>query len=190
MLDGEVLIESGAIISALIRRFGARAPAGFEGVESPTSAFWSTFSEGTLMIALQPTVVTSRVAAGLKGSLKDEGEKRGVDKLKKALFGVAVQNVNAALKYVEEWLGKHENFTGTDKVGSGDVSTAEGQQGQGADTQVMMYFALAVAYGNGKGPYTYGPKTVEWMKRVQARPAFQAAMKRRDAEEKAAKAKL
>lgn len=126
MLDGETLIESGAIVSALIRKYGPDAPASFEYPESPTSAFWSTFSEGTLMLNLQPTVVTSRVAAGLKSTLSDEGEKRGVDKLKKALFGVAVQNINAALQYVEEWLSKHANFTGTEKIGSGDVSSIGG----------------------------------------------------------------
>lgn len=169
------MIESGAIVSALVRKFGANAPSSFEYPESPTSAFWSTFSEGTLMLNLQPTVVTARVSAGLKATLTDEGEKRGVDKLKKALFGVAVQNVNNALTYVEQWLSSHENFTGTDKIGAGDI---------------MMYFPLAIAYGNGKGPYKYGPKTVAWMKKIAARPTFAKAMKRRDDEEKAQKANL
>lgn len=173
MLDGETLIESGCIVSALIRRFGEQAPSGFENPESPTSAFWSTFSEGTLMLSLQPTVVTAKVSAGLQATLKNEGEKRGVDKLKKALFGVAVQNVNSALKYVEEWLSSHENFTGTDKIGAGDI---------------MMHFALAAAYAGGKGPYKFGPKTVQWIQKIQQRPAFKKAMQRRDEEEKKGKA--
>lgn len=53
-----------------------------------------------------------------------------------------------------------------------------------------MYFALAAAYAGGRGPYAFGPKTVAWMHKVQARPAFKKAMQRRDAEERAAQAKL
>lgn len=54
----------------------------------------------------------------------------------------------------------------------------------------MMYFVLSVAYAGDKGPYKYGPKTVQWMQKIQARPALKKAMKRRDDEEKAQRASL
>lgn len=175
-------------MAALVAAFGAGAQPGFEREVSAKSAFWSTYAEGTLMMGLQPTVVTARVSATLKDSLADEAEKRGVDKLRKALFGVALHNVNNALEYVEQWLEAHDNFTGTSDYGVGDVRPGSCGTHPKLTSQVMMHFALAAAYAGGKTPYKFGPKTVAWLKRVSDRPAFQRAVARRLQEEKAAKA--
>jgi glutathione S-transferase len=119
-LDDTVLTESGAILSTLMRTFPGAAT---EPEPSPDSLFWSHFSEGSLMLYLQP----ARFATlGMREVLADEGLSRdtvrGVKMMNEWFQAWARKHATGALGEAERWLAGHELFSGSERLGLGDVS--------------------------------------------------------------------
>lgn len=117
--NGETLTESAAIIYQLISENSP--PPHIERTVSRNSMFWSHFSEGSLMMYIQPRVVVNAVSSGAIARDKG-GDSQGVKKLQSMMNRWADGNCAAALGQMDEFLAKHQNFTGTDQIGLGDVS--------------------------------------------------------------------
>ncbi|BEI87974.1 uncharacterized protein CcaverHIS019_0106920 [Cutaneotrichosporon cavernicola] len=174
-MDGKTLTESAAILGTLLRTFPSPST---ENEPSPNSLFWSHFSEGSLMLYLQP----ARFATlGMRQILKEDGLNRdttkGVKMMNDWFQNWAREHATGALGEAETWLAGHELFSGSDKLGLGDF---------------MMFFPLnSIAHGrarpNAPRLYQLGPATDAWVERMRARPAFQAALARMKEEEEGQK---
>lgn len=55
---------------------------------------------------------------------------------------------------------------------------------------MMAYPMNVITYGLRKGDFTVGPAAKKWLDEMRARPAWQKGLKRMEAEQKDAKAKL
>ncbi|KAL1408940.1 hypothetical protein Q8F55_005754 [Vanrija albida] len=171
-IDGAVLTESGAIVHALLARYWTPGR-GLERTPSETSVFWGYFSEGTLMLHLQPAR-TAQLGARIFAA--DEtlsaAERAGTQKFYAWFQDTARGTVEPALAKVESYLaqqGPGVGFSGTAELGEGDF---------------MMAFALNnIAYGGKVRLYALGPASLAWVDRMRARPAFVRAQERIRADE-------
>lgn len=96
----------------------------FENNPSDHSYFWSHFSEGTMMLHLQPARI---LGMGAQAMAKKEGvsaeQAQGIEMLSGWFKnGWVDKNVRLQLDKVEEFLSTHDNFSGTGRIGEGDVS--------------------------------------------------------------------
>lgn len=178
-IDGVILTESGAITHALLSRYWTPGK-GLERFPSETSIFWGYFSEGTLMLHLQPAR-TAQLGARIfaaDDSLTD-AERAGTQKFYEWFQGMARSTVDPALAKVESYLSRQApgvGFSGTPELGEGDVRC---KVLVWADVQFMMAFALNnIAYGGKVRLYSLGPASLAWVDRMRARPAFQRAQQR------------
>lgn len=176
-----VATETGSIIHNLL---AANPKAGIETTPSNDSYFWSLFSEGTIMLHLQPSRVLSMMDAAMDRRLSPE-QAKGAHALYK-LFddNWASPNIQTQLDVVEEFLAKHQNFSGNDQIGEGDVSPAR-ESTVDADAQFMMSYPLNVlTYGLRAGDFKVGPATRKWLDGMRARPAWKRALEKMDNAEK------
>ncbi|WOO82809.1 Glutathione S-transferase 3 [Vanrija pseudolonga] len=166
-IDGVVLTESGAITHALLSRYWTPGR-GLERMPSETSIFWGYFSEGTLMLHLQPAR-TAQLGARIFAAddTLTAAEKAGTQKFYEWFQGMARTTVDPALAKVESYLARQApgvGFSGTTELGEGDF---------------MLAFALNnIAYGGKVRLYSLGPASLAWVDRMRARPAFQRAQQR------------
>lgn len=133
------------------------------------------------MLHLQPSRVLSMMDGAMGKRLTPE-QSKGAHALSK-LFNDnwATPNIQAQLDVVEEFISKHEFFSGTDKMGEGDVSTSPGL----TDAQFMMSYPLNVlTYGLRAGDFKVGPATKKWLDGMRARPAWTRALEKMDEAEK------
>lgn len=121
--NGERLTESGAIIFQLLSE-AKNPPPELETKISRDSMFWSHFSEGSLMMYIQPRVAVNNIAAGLVARDKG-GDARGVKKLESIMERWAGSNRTNALKLMDNFLSKHPNFSGNEQIGQADVGVFE-----------------------------------------------------------------
>ncbi|CAK9786684.1 hypothetical protein CC85DRAFT_262658 [Cutaneotrichosporon oleaginosum] len=172
-LDNTVLTESAAILSTLMRTFPTP---GIEAEPSPNSLFWSHFSEGSLMLYLQParfaTLGMREVLAGVSGDTAT-----GVKMMNDWFQAWARTHATGALGEAERWLAKHDLFSGSEQLGLGDF---------------MMFFPVnSIAHGRARpgAPrlYELGPASDAWVERMRARPAFKRAIERMKEEEEGQK---
>lgn len=98
-----------------------------ESTASADSIFWNHFSEGSLMLHLQSAFTSNKIAEGF-GAYKIlylllffQG---GIWAFNKFVQGLEKKNLQPMLDCVEEFLGTNPGFSGNDKLGEGDVSTA------------------------------------------------------------------
>lgn len=118
-IDGKVATETGSIIHSLLR---AHPTSGLESSPSDHSFFWTMFSEGTIMLHLQPSRVLSMMDGAMDKRLSAE-QAKGAHALNRLFNDNWVSpNIQVQLDTVEEFLAKNKYFSGTDKLGVGDVS--------------------------------------------------------------------
>jgi glutathione S-transferase len=117
-LNDELIYESGAIITELLARFPHKD---VEAASSPQSTFWGYFSEGSVMLFFQPARFLGIGAAQVKKNLSAD-EQKGAGELQKWFDGWSNTHVAMAMGEAEKYLGEHEWFSGSDKLGLGDVS--------------------------------------------------------------------
>lgn len=126
-VDGRVLTESGFITHYLLAHLASGNP-DLETPASDDSVFWSHFSEGSLMLHLQSAVTALKVQQGFaayRSLYLLLFFQRGASALADFIQKIARDNVRPMLLEVESFLEKNRNFSGSDKLGEGDVSHAE-----------------------------------------------------------------
>jgi glutathione S-transferase len=163
---------------------------GLEQHPSDDSYFWSHFSEGTMMLHLQPALLLSMGAEGLaKKGGTTESQAEGINILYNWFNnGWVGKNLPLQLAEVEDFLSRHPNFSGTQSLGQGDVSSSCLPDTGADNTQFMMSYPInSLAYGNRKGMFEVGPHTMAWIHRIRARPGWKRAYERLRREDRLAK---
>lgn len=155
-LDGVVLAESGNIIEALIEAHGPNLRPTPGTPEAALYRFWLHYAEGSLMPPQIVWLVFDRLRkAPLPFFLKP---------IAKAIAGkvdaaYTLPEIANHLDFVEDHLSQHAYF-------AGDAFS-------GADIQMSFGVQAAV---DSKHPV--GPSTREWLRQMQARPAWQRAIEK------------
>ncbi|WVQ84151.1 hypothetical protein IAT38_006298 [Cryptococcus sp. DSM 104549] len=186
ILDGNLVIESAFIIHTLlalpeVKQAAEKGEIDVQVENTPDDVFWSHFAEGSMMTLLQAGAMSGGTAAvwtsGQVPNVSDE-EKEGIKKysgwFQEQYLKPNIQNI---LDYTENFLSKHDYFSGTNKPGQGDF---------------LMFFAInsLLAGGRKDAGFKLGPGIHKWHERVLARPAAQKALQRLKEEEEKAKAKI
>ena len=155
LTDGDVTVaESGAIVEYLAERCEGMHMMPTEGEDGRQCRYWLHFAEGSLMAPLVTRYVFS--VAGNKVPFFLRPVLMFVpNAIEKAYLS---QTIKGNLDFVESHLTGREFFVG-DALSVADV---------------MMIFPLEAATGRTKD---VGPNTRAYVKRIQARPAYQAALK-------------
>lgn len=156
--DDIVVAESGAIIDYLAHTYreGAMIPTiGTEAYRQYT--YWLHFAEGSLMPPLVAKLVFDKVRANAKPFFVKAIANKIADKVMAGYFG---PNISANMEFVDTHLSHNQWFAG--------------EQLSGADIQMSFPLEASVARGAGKNY----PHIAEFVKRVHARPAYQAALKK------------
>ncbi|BEI80329.1 hypothetical protein CcaverHIS002_0108580 [Cutaneotrichosporon cavernicola] len=167
-IDGRIATETGSIIHNLV---GAHSTPEIERSPSNDSYFWSLFSEGTMMLHLQPARVLGMMDGAMGKRLSKEGAE-GAHALYKLFNDNWVsKNVQSQLDVVEDFLSKNKYFSGNDKIGEGDF--------------MMAYPLNVLAYGMRTGEFKIGAATQKWLDGMRARPAWKRALERIEAARKA-----
>ena len=149
--DGRVVAETGAIVEYLVERHGGGAlipPAGSDARLRYT--YWLHFAEGSAMPMLVMTLILQRLAAGLP--VEAAAAVQGVQQ------GYVDPQRTAHLDLMEAELARGPWF-------AGDAFTA---------ADVMLSFPLEAAAT--RGGLGARPHLADWLARIHARPAYQAAL--------------
>jgi len=92
-----------------------------EDTPSPQSQFWSHYSEASFMNVLAAGRVLEIAAAQISATATEE-ETKGIKKLIKWHNGYTREHIGTSLAEIERFLAENRNFSGSDKIGEGDVS--------------------------------------------------------------------
>jgi len=152
------LAESGAIIEYLIDTYGADRlkPSKANATEYWQYVYWMHYAEGSLM----PPLLMSLVFTKMKEAKMPFFIKPVAKMLANKVMGAFVSpNIKRHMGYIEEHLSKHEWI-------SGELFTA-------ADIQMSFPLEASVS----RGTAAQYPNIVAYVKRLQARPAYQQALK-------------
>ncbi len=157
-VDGKPLIESGFIIEYLLRHFDKDHQ--FKPKDSDETAwenytFWLHFAEGTLMPTLVMRLVFTKVVD--KSPMLIKPISKGIQK--QVEHSMIAGDLAVMLGMMEQHLSDNHWFAGA------SFSAAD----------IQMYFAAAAA--NAQAPFNNAQyaNILNWMKRCQARDAFQRA---------------
>ena len=157
-LDGRMLVESGAIIEALVERFDpghALSPAAGDEDGRLRYRQWLHYAEGSAMPPLLMTLVFARIRSAPMPFFVRPVARRIADTAMKSFVG---PQLATHLGYVERELGAHAWF-------AGDRFTA-------ADIQMSFPLEAAVARaGDHVGPNIRG-----FVERIRSRPAYRRAL--------------
>ncbi len=157
-VDGRTVAETGAIVEFLIDNFGDGAlkpPAGGDAALKYT--YWLHFAEGSAMPQLLLMLFFSQIKEAKMPFFAKPIAKSIADRV---LNSYVNPNVRAQLSYIDAELKNNEWL-------AGDTLT-------GAD--IMMSFPMEAAMSRTSlKPYK---RIVDYVKRIQARPAYQAALER------------
>ena len=154
-LDGEVLVESGAILEELAERFGQLRPAPGTA-EHRRYRFWMHYAEGSVMSPLLVRLIMAQVkSAPLPFFIKP---------IARTIAGKVDENftepeIRRHFAYIERCLGESPWLAGA------DFSAAD----------VQMSFPIEAGAARG-GVDT--PHILDWLARIHARPAYQRALER------------
>jgi glutathione S-transferase len=151
-IEGQVLVESGAIVELLAARYGNGTLV--PPVYSPDFGWhlqWVHFAEGTGMARIHMQVF----AAGVAGIGPGEVPQGYVA----SDPGSGMVGAKAAVVFAEDHLGRADYFSGS------AFSAAD----------IMMHYTLMASKYAGVGLRDY-PRITAWRERVQARPAYVRAM--------------
>ncbi len=155
--DGQVIAESGAIIEYLVERHGnGRLIPPTGTAERRRYSYWMHYAEGTLMPLMVMSLLFNRI----------ERAPWLVRPIAKAISGQVKRayltpNIEANLDFLESELNKSSWFAGE------ELTAAD----------VQMSFALEAAAARG-GLDASRPRLKAFLDRVQARPAYQRALKK------------
>ena len=158
--DGALTVaETGAIIEYLVERHGGAHLVPTAGTpEKLRYSYWLHFAEGSAMPPLVMTLVFNRVRnAPLPFFLKPVA--RGI--ADKVINGYIAPNISSQLDFMESELKDRDWFAGN------AFSAAD----------VQMSFPLEAAASRGGLDARY-PRLTDFLARIHARPAYQAALKR------------
>ena len=157
--EGLVLAESGAIIEAVIERYGQGRLAPALGTsESLRYRYWMHFAEGSAMSPLLLKLVFDKIEGSKMPFFAKPIAKAIAGKAKSSFI---TPNITTHLDFMEGELGKSEWF-------AGDAFT-------GADIQ--MSFPVEAAQARG-GLDASRPRLMAWLARIHARPAYSKALER------------
>jgi glutathione S-transferase len=156
--DGDVTVaETGAIIEYLVDRAGGTLRPNAGTPEHRRYTYWLHFAEGSAMPPLVMTLVLGRIKKAGPFFVKPIA-RRIADSV---LGGFVMPNIKRQLKFMEGELAGRPWFAGT------EFSAAD----------VQMSFPLEVAGARGGLDAQY-PRLTDFLARIHARPAYQAALKR------------
>jgi glutathione S-transferase len=157
--DGEIVVaESGAIVEYLVSTYGKE---GFKPASDSQAqrdfCYWLHFAEGSAMPPLVMKLVFDRIENApvpffIKPILK------GVSKKVNSEF--IMPNISRQLEFIEKHLKENTWFAG--------------QQFSAADIQMSFPMEAAISRIGSVNQY---PAILDFVKRIQARPAYQAALK-------------
>jgi len=158
--DGDLtLAESGAILEYLADRYGAGRLAPPPGTPERTRfSYWMHYAEGSLMPPLLLKLVFDRVESSPMPFFAKPVARGIADKVRKAFV---LPNLRTHLDFLEQELKDRDWF-------AGPAFTA---------ADVQMSFPLEAAQARG-GLDARRPRLMDWLGRVHARPAYQAALER------------
>lgn len=160
VVDGEVLAESGAIIETLVERFGADRLAPPPGTPAFTRyRYWLHYAEGSAMPPLLLKLVLDRIA-GAPMPFFVRPVARGI--VNKAMAGFVGPQLRLHLGYLEGELAARDWF-------AGEAFSA-------ADIQ-LSYPIEAARQRAGLNAADH-PRLVDWLARIDARPARRRALAR------------
>jgi glutathione S-transferase len=156
--DGDVTVaETGAIIEYLVDRAGGKLRPSAGAPEYRRYTYWLHFAEGSAMPPLVMTLVLGRIKKAGPFFVKPIA-RRIADGV---LESFVRPNIKRQLKFMENELVRQPWFAGT------EFSAAD----------VQMSFPLEVAAVRGGLGAQY-PRLADFLARIHARPAYQAALKR------------
>lgn len=159
IVDGEhTLAESGAILEYLAGRYG-----GDRGLvptaDTPARlryTYWMHYAEGSAMPPLLMSLIFSRLPQGPMPFFLRPVVQGIADKVKRSYIA---PQIKLHLDYIEAELGQHEWF-------AGEAFTA---------ADIQMSFPLEAAAARG-GLDAKRPRTMAFLERIHARPAYQRAL--------------
>ena len=157
--DGLTLAESGAIVEAVIERYGQGRLAPATGsADALRYRYWLHFAEGSAMSPLLLKLVFDKIES-TKMPFFAKPIAKAIASKAKASF--VMPNINAHLDYMEGELAHSEWFAGSEF--------------SGADIQMSFPVEAAAARGGLDGKH---PRLMAWLARIHARPAYQRALER------------
>lgn len=158
--DGDLVIaESGAIIEYLAEKYGKETmiPAGgFDSQAVLDYKYWLHYAEGSLMPPLVMQLIFNRIKTSKMPFFVKPIAKGIVQKVEESYLG---PNISTHMGFVDDYLSKNEWFAG-DSISAADV---------------QMLFPLEASV-NQKGFAAQYPNIAAYVKRLQARPAYQRAL--------------
>ncbi len=158
--DGDVTVaEPGAIVEYLLERYGdGRFVPAAGSADALRYRYWLHFAEGSAMPPLLLTLIFDRVAnAPMPFFVKPIA--RGISN--KVMDLMVRPNLARQLDFMEAELGRSLWFAGAEMTGA----------------DIMMSFPLEAA-AQRAGLNASRPKLMAFLKRIHARPAYKAALKR------------
>jgi len=158
--DGDITVaESGAIIDYLVRTYG-KAPLKLkdDSPEFRDYTYWLHFSEGSVMPPWLIKLIFDKVKTSPMPFFIKPIAKGIADKVMKTFVGPEIKLITG---YIENHLSNQEWFASEDLTGA----------------DIQMSFPLEAAVANGAIGDEY-PNIVTYVKRFQARPAYQRALKK------------
>ncbi|OUS26465.1 glutathione S-transferase [Gammaproteobacteria bacterium 45_16_T64] len=154
--DGDITVaESGAIVEYLGQTYGEGFQPPRGTAESREYSYWMHFSEGSLMQQLLIQLIFDKVkAAPLPFFIKPIA--KGI--AKKVMDGYVGPNIKASVEYIDKHLSINEWFCGDQMTGA-DIQMSFPLEGLVAKQDMAAY-----------------PNIVNYVKKFQARPAYQKAL--------------
>ncbi|AMM25289.1 glutathione S-transferase [Variovorax sp. PAMC 28711] len=157
--DGLTLAESGAIVEAVIERFGQGRFAPAVGTpESLRYRYWLHYAEGSAMPPLLLKLIFDKIES-TKMPFFAKPIARAI--AGKAKAGFITPNITTHLDFLEGELGKSRWFAGEDFTGA----------------DIQMSFPIEAAQARG-GLDASRPKLMAYLDRIHARPAYKRALQR------------
>ena len=157
--DGEAAVaETGAIVEYLVDKAGGRLRPAHGTPQQRRYTYWLHFAEGSAMSPLLLSLILGRIRKA--GPFFVRPVTRKIADTVMASF--VAPNIQRQLAYMESELATRAWFAGE------EFSAAD----------VMMSFPLEVAVVRGGLDATTHPRLADWLARIHARPAYQAALQR------------
>src|SRR5690606_33502238 len=154
---GRVIAESGAISDYLCRKYGKDwLPRRNSGAYTDCQ-FWLHYAEGSVMPPLLLQLVFEKVKTAPMPFFIRPVAKGIADKV---LSGFVHPNIKTHFEFIEQHLTDKSWFLG-DNISAADI---------------QMSFPLSAALSRGKAMVKAYPNTAAWVRRFQARPAYQKAL--------------
>lgn len=154
--DGDITVaESGAIVEYLGQTYGDGFQPPLGTPASREYSYWMHFAEGSLMQQLLIRLIFDKVkAAPLPFFVKPIA--KGI--AKKVMDGYVGPNIKASVIFINQHLGKHAWFCGDELTGA-DILMSFPLEGLVAKQDMRAY-----------------PHIINYVKKIQARPAYQRAL--------------